>query len=235
MKKSFFILAAVVFALVGCQSKEDKANKLIKDYMFKHLHDFKSYEVVETKLDTLYNKPITDLECINLAKEANEHAQKSVEYGEIAEQYSRTMEIWSGLRSISAGKEFLKACESWCENKKNETFETIAAIQAGKKILERAKTLNGHEQIGWIAYHTFRSNTLGGNMSLRTYQFFVDKDFKNIIATFDDDEEQGFAEAVGSIEKVITDFETPERMDTLAMQWQSMIEKYDETLERLKK
>ena len=35
--------------LLGCQSNEKKALSLVKDYMYKNLHDYKSYEPIEKK------------------------------------------------------------------------------------------------------------------------------------------------------------------------------------------
>ena len=56
-----FVLSTLFFGLlfVQCKSKEDKANELIKDYMFKNLYDFESYQPIETTIDsafhTIYN------------------------------------------------------------------------------------------------------------------------------------------------------------------------------------
>ena len=50
---------SICLSFTQCKSKEDKANELIKDYMFKNLYDFESYQPIETKIDsafhTIYN------------------------------------------------------------------------------------------------------------------------------------------------------------------------------------
>lgn len=235
MKKLVYLLSFVVFTfvLVGCQSNEDKANKLIKDYMFKHLHDFKSYEVVETKLDTLYNSPLTDLTCIQLGEDANEHLTSSTEYDEAAERDNDTMDIWSGGWSSTSRKEYSKAYKSWCNNKKKAALERIGYLEVAKQILEKAKDLNGEEQIGWIVTHTFRSNTLAGNSSLGTKLFYVDKNIKNILASFDEDDED-LLPAMSVITNTITKIETPEYADSLIVGWQGLVDMYDKDIEKIR-
>ena len=44
MKTLLFIVVSATMLLSGCKSKEEKANELIKDDMFKVLYDFASYE-----------------------------------------------------------------------------------------------------------------------------------------------------------------------------------------------
>lgn len=235
MKKVFYVLAGLflLFAVAGCQSREDKANKLIKDYMFKHLHDFKSYEVVETKVDTLYNLPIFDSECLQLAKSIKSHLEKVVEYDEEAEHDDRTMDIWQGGWSSTSHNEYVKAYKSWVNNKSNSAAERVSYLLDAKKLLERIAQLDPNEQIGWQAEHTFRSNTLGGNMSLGNYLFLMDKDLKTITAVYDDDDEE-MDDAVEAISLVLQNLETPEQADTLIASWRNLIDKYQEMLEQAK-
>ena len=231
MKKVFYILISVL-AVAACSSKEDKANKLIKDYMFKHLHDFKSYEVVETKVDTLYNTPLWDSECIAYATIANEHLKKAEEYKSEAESDHRSMDIWSDGWSYTSRNEYNKAYKSWLNNKMDETTEKITYLTAAKKLREKLDSLDGKEQIGWLVNHTFRSNTLGGNSSLGHYIFLMDKNFKEITANYDtdDDELTDTMEAIGIVRDVI---KTPEYADTLITGWFGLMDKYKEALDKL--
>ena len=57
MKTLLFIVVSATMLLSGCKSKEEKANELIKDDMFKVLYDFASYEPlkpIQTVLLHLY-------------------------------------------------------------------------------------------------------------------------------------------------------------------------------------
>ncbi len=230
MKHLFYCLACLLL-VVGCQSNEKKANKLIDEYMFKHLHDYKSYEVVETAIDTLYNSPLTDLECINLAISANEHLENCVDYGDDAERDERSMDIWSGGWSSTSRSEYKKAYKSWLTNKMGETQERIEYLKVLKNISQKAETLSGKEQIGWIATHTFRSNTLAGNSSLGNYMFFIDKNFKTILATYSDEEE--IDEAIPIITDAIVKYESAEAIDSLITGWGGVIDKLQASLDKL--
>ena len=233
MKKYFYAIIGLlmVISATGCKSNEDKANKLIKDYMYKHLHDFKSYEVVETKVDTLYNTPIWDPKCLSLASDANDSLEKCLDYSEEADNDKRIMDIWSGGWSSSSNKEYRKAYKSFLNNKINETTESLAYLNSVKKLIERMNKLDGSKQIGWLVSHKFRSNTLGGNTSLATYIFLIDKDFKNIAAKYDDEEISDAIEVMNTIQASI---KTPEQVDTLIASWTEFMDNYQKLLEKVK-
>lgn len=214
----------------ACSSKEKKADKLINDYMYKHLHDYKSYEPIETKLDTLYNSPITDKDCIDICMDMKEHLDRKSNYEDDAEHDERTMDIWSGGWSSTSRSEYQKAYISWCKNKRLSTQENIKFLEGCKELIIKIDGLDGKTQIGWIADHTFRSNTLGGNSSLGNNTFFMDKDLKNIIYTMDSDDSDiyivmpeliGFAKNMGTVEKV----------DSLITTWLSLVDKYTERID----
>lgn len=231
MKHLFHVLACLLF-FVGCQSQEDKANKLIDEYMFKHLHDYKSYEVVETTIDTLYNSPFSDSECINLAMKANKHLEETIDYGDDAESDERSMDIWSGGWSSTSRNEYKKAYKSWLTNKKGEMQARIDFLNVAKGILEKAETLSGKEQIGWIVTHKFRSNTLGGNTSLGTYLFFMDKDFKKILATYDDDDDDT-SEAISTMTTILTSYDSVASVDTLITGWNEALDSIQKSMDKL--
>lgn len=231
MKRAFYVLAGLimVFAVAGCQSREAKANKLIKDYMFKHLHDFKSYEVVETKVDTMYNLPIYDSLCLELARSIKSHLEKVVDYDSDAESDERTMDIWQGGWSTTSHLEYMKAYQSWINNKVHAALERGSYLSDAKRLLLRIEQLDPKEQIGWQAEHTFRSNTLAGNTSLGNYLFLIDKDFKTILAAYEDDDEE-MNDAVEAISLVLKNVDSPAQADSLFNGWMELANKYSEML-----
>ena len=86
MKRLFFILTcaiSVLFTLSSCKSKEQQAEALINDYIFKHLHDYASYEAVETKVDSAYNSPYYDNLILLFADEAIDFEKDNVELKEV--------------------------------------------------------------------------------------------------------------------------------------------------------
>lgn len=60
MKKLLLLLVTTSIFLVGCKSKEEKAQEAIKKEMFKTLYDFNSYEPIETKVDSSFYSIYTD-------------------------------------------------------------------------------------------------------------------------------------------------------------------------------
>ncbi len=230
MKKLIYIFT-ILMMVCSCASKEDKANKLIDQYMYKHLHDYKSYEPIETKLDTLFNSPITDEECIEIVKSMSKHLDKKKEYDDEADHDDRTMDIWSGGWSATSRSEYQKAYKSWCEHKRSSIKENIYVLEDVKKLLKRMEVLDGKTQIGWIASHSFRSNTLGGNSSLGNYTFFVDKDIKEILFTMSEDDAEVF-EGMPEALLMAQSFETVEKTDSLITRWNEVIVKYDDMIEK---
>jgi len=230
MKKLLYILSMLVL-VCACASNEKKADKLINDYMYKHLHDYKSYEPIETKLDTMYNSPITDKGCIDICKEMKDHIEKMSEYDDEAERDHDTMDIWSGGWSSTSRNEYKKAYVSWCKNKRASTIENIAALEGCKKLIKQIEGLDGKTQVGWIADHTFRSNTLGGNSSLGTQAFFIDKDFKNILYTMDDDD-SAIYKSMTDLVGLAINFGTVEKVDSVIVAWQGLVEQYTGMIDR---
>ncbi len=229
MKKILYLVVAFA-AVCSCASNEDKANKLIKDYMFKHLHDFKSYEVVETNVDSLYNTPVSDPECVKYAIDALEHIEKEREFNNDAEYDEKTMDIWSGGWSSASRKEYDKAYKSWLGHKVDSFNEQIIYLNDAKSIVDKAATLDGKTHIGWFVTHSFRSNNLGGNSSLGSQVFLIDKGFKNIISTYDSDD--NFGEAMDCIASILTTFETPEQLDTIITGWKDVKKKYEDRMNK---
>lgn len=233
MKKIVVLLTFASFIVLGCQSKVDKANKLIDSYMFKHLHDYKSYEVVETTVDTLFNSPFTDSECINLATIANKHLSSSIDYEREANSDKESLNIWSsgGWTSYSRN-EYWKAYKKWLTNIKNGTIEQIEYLETVKMILKKSAILNGTEQVGWLVNHTFRSNTLGGNSSLGTYTFFIDSNFKNILGSFDNEDEDG-KNSLSILTDILSSYSSVELVDSLITSNRGLIATTEEYLDKI--
>lgn len=177
-----FILLALLCTIYGCQSNETKANKLISDYMFNHLHDFKSYEAVETKVDTLFNTISDDPTCRRIASSASALVKQTNEYSSESERLARNAQFYSGINFT----EFREELEEWRTNKRKEYTSMIEFLKCLKSIQESSKGLDGRTRIGWRVKHKYRCNTLGGNSKLSEETFFIDKDFKSILEAISD-------------------------------------------------
>lgn len=68
MKKLIYycFIAIIVFSIYGCQSREEKALATIREEMNKTLDDIKSYEPIETKIDSLKHDRYGDTLLVNI-------------------------------------------------------------------------------------------------------------------------------------------------------------------------
>lgn len=234
MKRLFYLMTGTLalFIIVGCSSNEKKANKLIDDYMFRHLHDYKSYEVVETIIDTLYNVPITDDVCFQAAIQMAIHSEQSDEYKEEAEDAESTMDIWSGGWSSTSRKEWNKAAQKSMEARINQCIENQERLRYAKIIVEKLPKLDGKTQVGWLVKHSYRCNNRGGNSMLGTDVFFMDKQFKTILNSFENEDEEALA--IFTQINEASAYDSPSQIDSLITRYDGMLVKLKETLESLK-
>lgn len=173
-----YLLLLCITTLISCQTPEEKAEVLINEYMFKHLHDYESYEVVETQIDSCYTSIYNDREIRRIALEIKDSMSEVEEYQEEMSYAKEIMSIWDGWDSYSRTK----------YNDAKEDFEEAALkfSEAGKTLnenllyIKNASTEFTHTFIGWEVMHSFRSKTLGGASSLSRYIFFIDEKFTSI-------------------------------------------------------
>ena len=235
MKRLFYMMTGVLslFIIIGCSSKESKANKLIDEYMFKHLHDYKSYEAVETKIDTLYNLPITDDSCYDAAVQIVAHSQNASQYENEQKNVQRFVDIWDeGGRLPSFREQAKEAQIKSFEATKNQCIENIEVLKYSKVIVEKLPMFDGKKQVGWLVNHSFRSNNRGGNSSLETCTFLIDKRFKKIIRALDI-EDKGVQEAIHTL-SIAKDFPSAADIDNAINQYNNLIGNLDNSIKEFK-
>ena len=222
------VLAIVSFS--ACKSNEQKAAALIKDYMFKNLFDYESYEPIETSIDSAYNQPMMNSQILALALDSVEKEKEAEEHHEEYEDASRTMDIWSGGWSSSSTKEYNKARKKAIEELIASVESTRASVRNLKQIKSMADTLSSGF-IGWSAIHSFRCNTRGGSKTIGNYLFIFDKNFKTILNVFDANDE----DLVATIDKIGTaQAMTDEQFAELEEQFTGSITKLQDELSKIK-
>ena len=122
MKTLLFIVVSATMLLSGCKSKEEKANELIKDDMFKVLYDFASYEPIETNIDSAFTSVYTDSIITRHAYFIKIAIEKADEYLDEMKDARKTMEIWSDGYSSYSNSRYYEA-----KNKFNENLEKAKA------------------------------------------------------------------------------------------------------------
>ena len=183
-----FVLSTLFFGLlfVQCKSKEDKANELIKDYMFKNLYDFESYQPIETTIDsafhTIYNDSTALYYAYSILFSEEEQNDLKSEYDVI----KSSVDIWcdgSYYSSYSSNK-----CQECLDNAKSnlskQFFWLTRMDNYRDSLIILSETIN-NEFIGWQVTHNFRCKTKGGAPDIGHYVFVMDKDFKSVLSKKD--------------------------------------------------
>lgn len=188
MKKLLFIIASVAILFSGCKSKEEKANELIKDDMFKVLYDFASYEPIETKIDSAFTTIYRDTIIANHGYIIKIGLDKLNEYLDEIDDAQQTMNIWSDGYSSYSNSKYYEAKNKFNENlEKAKIYSNLLTLHSDS-IKERAKLIK-KEFCGWKATHKFRCKTKGGSPDIGNYEYIFDKDLKSIINKVDLDDE----------------------------------------------
>ena len=195
MKHHFTLVCAcalVAISAISCKSNEKKAAELIKAELYQTLYDFESYEPIETTVKKAYETAYNDFNCHQQAIETNKSMQKADEYTNAFEKAKQFMDIWEpGYYSSTYTKEqYNKYKRIFDENLEKAQEELANTKQLGLALQESIKKLNPQKQIGWVAEHRFRCKTRGGMPAIGHYRYIIDKKFKNIIFSYDTEDEE---------------------------------------------
>lgn len=201
--KKIILFSLILSVLFGCQSNEKKAMSLVKDYMYKNLHDYKSYEPIETKLDSLFSSAETNNEALKAAErfaaEADIYDKESREYDYALEM----LQIWKGGWSSTSRSKFKQYQKEATEHLSKSIKALLAQNESSLLIKDIADTVK-RKFIGWKITHSFRSNNLAGHSSKGDYVFWVDTKFKNILKSFNEEDyikQLSYARLMEAIEK----------------------------------
>lgn len=152
MKQFIFAFSICVFILSSCQSKKDKAKELIKDDIYKTLHDFSSYEPVEwTELTPTYD----------VSKESEERKDTLLYYG-----MRRLL-----LENFTSGDGILKE-----ENYVGEHEEKLKRYKAIEDSIHALMPIKGYTM-----NHTYRTNTLGENKRISIVRYDFDAKLTKVV------------------------------------------------------
>lgn len=233
MKRLLLFMAAIVM-LSSCSSNEKKAETLIKDYLSTRLNDFKSYEPVETKVDTLFDWPIWDDKIMELAKKLKTYEDNGNEYSEEAKQAQNVMYTWLLDLSSFGQSKYKEAARNFYKSSLLSFADKIEGYKIQKEIAELSSKKDLTKQIGWSVDHKFRSNNLAGAAVLDNYYFMTDMKFKNVTAAYSNED-------IGTLEtysKLVVESIGMGRdstfFDKIISDYESLTEEYKASLEKLK-
>ena len=197
MKKIFY-MALVAIMMVACsQSKEQKAEALIKETLKKSLYKPETYKPIETKVDSAFT-PYDDPEFF---KELAELGKMNSEYKDLEEEAKHaksSMSIWSGPYMSAYGRNEYQEAKADYEEA-NAKIEKLK--KKGRKQYEKvANMLQGNQEfIGYKAVHNYRADNNAGNTLIGNAIFFIDKNFKEITYSMEVEEYNQVQEAINQL------------------------------------
>ena len=193
---SFILMVFGIISISGCESKEEKANALIKESLFQTLYDFDSYQPIQTIIDTAFSTPFID--DVVLSK-VEKMASIWEEQEDLIKQQKELVRDIEAFGFIYSRKELAEA--------KSKGDELVAEYNAKRIVYDslenEVKDLVYNyslEPIGWVAYHKFRCKTKGGSSDIGNKLYYFDGKVNTIIKEFDLDETPA---AVGVLLKIL--------------------------------
>ena len=183
MKKALFV-ALIASIFVGCQSKEEKAEKLIKERLFKTLYDFSSYEPIETKIDSAFVSVYRDTTILAFAYLGIDYLEKANEYEKKFDDAIKMMEIWQDSYSSYGRSRYNDAKDDAYSNleKYKDSYESY--LISSELIKKHADSIPS-EFCGWEVKHRFRCKTKGGQYDIADMVYVFDFEMKEIIHSED--------------------------------------------------
>lgn len=181
-KVLFGTVLCVLFASCS-KSQEDKANALIKEDIKKVLYHAKTYDPVETQVDSAFT-PFDDPVFYEKTAQLCKLGMAMDEYDKKMKNAKSSMSIWSGPYQSAFGRNAYQEAK----NEYDESAKKIKNID--KKLAELADELkvmlNKEQQfIGFKARHRYRANNNAGQTVFGEMEYMFDKDISRIITAYD--------------------------------------------------
>lgn len=192
--KKFLSITVFISALllISCQSKEEKAEKLIYEQLNNTLYDIDSYDPISTTVEKAYQTGYNDSVCFALALVTSYSLTQTQEYLEKAENAQRYMDIWgvpTYYSSTYSDNQYYRYQKESDENLQLAQASLMVTIHTGKELQDSIMKLDNSKEIGWQVTHNFRCKTQGGMSTIAHYRYIIDQDFHRILLIEDLDDE----------------------------------------------
>ena len=166
--KTNILIMILAMLMVSCSSPESNAKKAIKEELRLTLHNFKSYEPVQFGKLEVANSKFDDILEVNLYLDLSDaFLKKSKEFSDKADIYD----------SEYSRDEYYKY--------RNASHQLL---DSAKYYVDKVQSMKSHfvsKPIGWQMTHTFRANSLGGNLGIHTYLFTFNQEITKVIKSKD--------------------------------------------------
>ena len=233
--KHCLLFSALLFLpyLAICQTNEQKASNLVKEYLSGVLDDADSYEPAGIKVEALFNTPTFDRDCLDAGKLMTAEEELEKEYRQKALKAEEEMNKWMMDMSSQGLAAYDKAALLHYENKISEVKAAIRYWEQAKFIKEQSKLLNGKKQVGWTIVHNFRSKDKTGVSALYSYTFLADNDFQSITGVYNN-EEAKTRKAILNIDAILKADDTPADYDKMIEGLKGTIKTYTDLKAQIK-
>lgn len=186
----------MVFSISSCKSREEKALETIREEMNKTLDDFKSYEPIETKIDSLKYDRYGDTLLVNEILRAKLTEDLIVSYRKDYKKAKELFDIWDDPAMYNF--------DSFAYNKRKKAYDDLQIAAIALDVLEKTRenyldTLlildkkHTGELYGWRVSHKYRCNTKDGTPSLNTLVYYMDKKCEKILFKMTGNDEDDFS------------------------------------------
>lgn len=178
--KKIGIAMMLISIIVGCESNEKKADKLIKEYLFRTLYDFKSYEPILTEIDSAFTSLYMDSAILHHAGMIDDYTEKISEENSTIKENMESLSLIQAQKGVETSK--LNQSISTSESKIAQYKENIQLHIDSIKM--SASNLDVKFE-GWHAKHRFRANNEDGVSDLAELHFYFDERVKKIVHAVD--------------------------------------------------
>ena len=198
MKKLIYycFIAIIVFSIYGCQSREEKALATIREEMNKTLDDIKSYEPIETKIDSLKHDRYGDTLLVNIILRMKLTEGLIVDFEKDYKEAKKLFDIWDDPRMYNYS--------GFAYNKRKKAYDDMQIASIGLEALKMTQLeyldtllvlVKEHtgELYGWRVSHKYRFKTKDGASSLNHLVYFMDKKCEKILFKMSGNEDDDFS------------------------------------------
>ena len=127
---SYCFIAILVFSVISCKSREEKALETIRKEMNKTLDDFKSYEPIETKIDSLKYDRYGDTLLVNVILRTKITEGMIDLFEKDYKKAKQLFDIWDDPRMYNLS--------SFAYDKRKKAYEDMQMAAIGMEVSEKA-------------------------------------------------------------------------------------------------
>ena len=191
MKKTLYIIAAIGILLCACNSKEKKAEAVIREHLSKTLYDFESYEPIETTVTKAKSSIFTDTTIWNLGSALAYAMQENIKIVEETLEMKEKMDIWepTSYSSSYTWQQYHKYKNNW----ENAALQSLQMNKICESLISEIKdsisNIDTTKDVGWEVKHRFRCKNKKGIADIGEYRYVLDDGFKQILI---EDSDRGY-------------------------------------------